>query len=151
MYIPRNRPLRRQYTRQRFIVYVLLSITGFIIVSFIFVFLLFAWYARDLPSPGKLSQVTGNSTIFYDRDGKILFDMYKDKNRFPVTLNQISNSLKDATIAIEDKNFYKHSGVSEIGILRAFINILLGKGVQGGSTITQQLIKNVLLDARRTR
>ena len=150
MYIPRNQAIRQQYARQRVIVYGLIFITCLIIISFIFAFLLFAWYAHDLPSPGKLAQVTGNSTIFYDREDKVLFEMYKDKNRFPVKLGQISDHLKKATISIEDKNFYKHQGVSQIGILRAFINIVLGKGLQGGSTITQQLIKNALLDSRRT-
>lgn len=150
MYIPRNHSLRRQYARQRLIIYALLFLTGFVIVCFIFAFILFAWYARDLPSPGKLAQVTGNSTVFYDRDDKVLFEMYKDKNRFPVSLDQISENMKKASISIEDKNFYKHQGVSQIGILRAFINIVLGKGLQGGSTITQQLIKNALLDPRRT-
>jgi len=140
---------RRQYKKQKFIATSLIIITGIILVGFIFTFLLFAWYARDLPSPGKLVQVTGNSTIFLDRENKVLFDMYKDKNRFPVKLNQVSENLKKATIAIEDKNFYKHKGVSETGILRAFISIMLRRGFQGGSTITQQLIKNVLLDSRR--
>lgn len=150
MYIPRDRLLRRQYARQRLIFFGLLFLAGFLVISFIFSFFVFAWFARDLPSPGKLSQVTGNSTIFYDREGKILFDMYKDKNRFPVSIKQVPDSLKDATLAIEDKNFYRHKGVSEFGIIRAFFNILLGRGIQGGSTITQQLIKNVLLDPRRT-
>ena len=116
---------------------------------FIGLLIIFGWYARDLPSPGKLAQITGNSTIFYDREGKVLFDMYKDKNRFPITLKQISDHLKNGTIAIEDKNFYSHSGISQLGMIRAFINIIRGKGVQSGSTITQQLIKNVLLDSRR--
>src|SRR3989344_4280697 len=121
----RDATSRRQYRKQKIIATSLVIITGIILVGFIFVFLLFAWYARDLPSPGKLAQITGNSTVFYDREGKILFDMYKDKNRFPVALKEVSNSLKQATIAIEDKNFYQHRGVSEMGILRAFINILL--------------------------
>src|SRR3989344_1183439 len=145
----RDATSRRQYRKQKIIATSLVIITGIILVGFIFTFLLFAWYARDLPSPGKLAQATGNSTIFLDREDKVLFDMYKDKNRFPVKLNQVSDYLKKATIAIEDKNFYKHKGVSETGILRAFFSILLRRGFQGGSTITQQLIKNVLLDSRR--
>ena len=79
---------RRQYKKQKFIATSLIIITGIILVGFIFTFLLFAWYARDLPSPGKLVQVTGNSTIFLDRENKVLFDMYKDKNRFPVKIGR---------------------------------------------------------------
>ena len=150
MYIPRDKKIKRIFLKQKLIVYSLFLLTGLIVVAFVLSFFLFAWYARSLPSPGKLAQVTGNSTIFYDRDGKVLFDMYKDKNRFPINIDQIADSLKDATISIEDKNFYQHRGISETGMLRAFLNILLGRGVQGGSTITQQLIKNVLLDAKRT-
>jgi len=111
---------------------------------------LFAWYAKDLPSPSKLSQQTGYSTVFYDRDGKVLYDMYKDKNRVPVVIEEIPKTLKEATIAIEDKNFYKHNGFSQMGMVRAVFNMFLGRGLQSGSTITQQLIKNVLLTNRQT-
>ena len=76
--------------------------------------------------------------------------MYKDKNRVPVTFEEIPKTLKEATIAIEDKNFYKHRGFSQTGMIRAFLNMFLGRGLQGGSTITQQLIKNVLLTTRQT-
>ena len=58
--------------------------------------------------------------------------------------------LKKATIAIEDKDFYRHSGFSSKGIFRALVNILTFKGLQGGSTLTQQLVKNVLLSSERT-
>lgn len=120
------------------------------ILGFIFSFLIFAWYAKDLPSPGKLSQNSIASTVFYDRDGKNLYEMYKDKNRIPVPISDIPNNLKKATIAIEDKNFYKHKGISETGIIRSMLNIIFRGNIQGGSTITQQLIKNTLLDSSRT-
>ncbi len=149
MYISRRNRLDRQYLKQKIIFYGLIFLTGFIILSFLVTLALFAWYARDLPSPGKLSQVTNNSTVFYDRDDKVLFDMYKDKNRYPVALSDISNYLKKATVSIEDKNFYKHQGVSETGIIRAALSIIFRGSIQGGSTITQQLIKNVLLDSSR--
>lgn len=150
MYHSRRLSLHQQYQRQKFIIYSLIGITIFILIGFIFSFLIFAWYAKDLPSPSKLSQVANASTIFLDRNSKVLYDMYKDKNRLPATFDEIPQYLKQATIAIEDKNFYKHSGISQFGILRAMINIALGKGLQGGSTITQQLIKNVLLSSRQT-
>ncbi len=116
----------------------------------IFSFLVFAWYAKDLPAPGKLSQASKASSVFYDRDGKVLFEMRKDKNRVPVGFNQISKHMKNATIAIEDKNFYKHQGISQVGIIRAVFNIVFRRRLEGGSTITQQLIKNVLLSSQRT-
>jgi len=125
-------------------------VIGALAIGFVFIFLIFTWFAKDLPAPGKLAQVTGSSTVFYDRDGKILFESYKDKNRIPIPSKEISDYLKKATVAIEDKNFYKHSGISQTGIIRSIFSILFRRKIQGGSTITQQLIKNVLLDSRQT-
>lgn len=150
MYLSRRLRHSKDYFRQRFLAYGLIGVFVFILVGFITSFLIFAWYAKDLPSPSKLSQASGYSTVFYDKDGKVLYDMYKDKNRVPVTFKEIPDYLKQATISIEDKNFYKHSGISQFGIIRAFFNIVRGKGLQSGSTITQQLIKNVLLTSRQT-
>ncbi len=139
-----------QYQKQKLISYLLIGITGIIIFTFIIFLIIFAWFSKDLPSPTKLSNISQASTIFYDRNEKIIYDMYKNKNRIPVKLEEIPDFLKKATIAIEDKNFYKHQGFSQFGILRAFVNILLGQGLQGGSTITQQLIKNTLLSSEKT-
>ncbi len=150
MYLSRRLRFRSQYDKEKLIAKLLFFLTGAVILGFIFVFILFAWYAKDLPSPSKLSQQTGYSTVFYDRDGKVLYDMYKDKNRVPVVIEEIPKTLKEATIAIEDKNFYKHNGFSQMGMIRAVFNMFLGKGLQSGSTITQQLIKNVLLTNRQT-
>ncbi|KKP61091.1 MAG: Penicillin-binding protein, 1A family [Candidatus Roizmanbacteria bacterium GW2011_GWC2_34_23] len=150
MYLSRRLRFSSQYDKEKLIAKLLFFLTGAVIFGFIIIFILFAWYAKDLPSPSKLSQQTGYSTVFYDRDGKVLYDMYKDKNRVPVTFEEIPKTLKEATIAIEDKNFYKHGGFSQTGMIRAFLNMFLGRGLQGGSTITQQLIKNVLLTNRQT-
>lgn len=148
--IEKNFRYRRLYFRQKLIIYGLLLATAFIIFGFIFSFLIFAWYAKDLPSPGKLSSGSTSSTVFFDREGKVLYELYKDKNRLPVKFEEIPDYLKKATIAIEDKNFYHHKGISQQGILRALFNIVFKGKLEGGSTITQQLIKNVLLDSRRS-
>ncbi|MBI1862903.1 transglycosylase domain-containing protein [Candidatus Microgenomates bacterium] len=141
---------RRSSRKPRFTNRLLLVVVGLILVGVIGMFGVFAWFSRDLPAPGKLSQTAQSATVFYDRDGKVLFEMYKDRNRVPVESNEISKYVKDATVAIEDKNFYRHKGFSETGIIRALFSIVTKQGFQGGSTITQQLIKNVLLDARQT-
>ena len=146
----RRLQLRDRYRRQKRSQKLFFYLSGFILFCLIFAFLVFAWFAKDLPAPGKLSQVSGASSVFYDRNGEILFETYKDKNRVPVELKDVSDYLKNATISIEDKNFYKHQGVSQIGILRAVLNIALKREIQGGSTITQQLIKNVLLTSQKT-
>ncbi|MBW7960450.1 transglycosylase domain-containing protein [Patescibacteria group bacterium] len=150
MYISRRNRIRNNYQKQKLIVKVLAVVLALVLMGFILSFLVFAWYAKDLPSPSKLSRISGYSTIFLDRKGNVLYDMYKDKNRVPASFNEIPEYLKQATIAIEDKNFYKHGGISQFGIVRAALNILLGRGLQGGSTITQQLIKNSLLTTRQT-
>lgn len=149
-YLSRRLQFRRQYFRQKLIASGLIFATAVIILGFIFSFVVFAWYAKDLPSPSRLSIGSSTSTVFLDREGKVLYEMYKEKNRMPVKFNEIPDHLKKATIAIEDKNFYRHRGISQLGILRAIVNIILKRRLEGGSTITQQLIKNVLLDPRRT-
>lgn len=111
---------------------------------------LFAWYAKDLPRPDKIRDFEGLSTIIYSRDGEPLYDIYADQNLVPVKLGEVPQNLKDATIAIEDKNFYKHSGFSFQGMVRAAIKTLFFGKLEGGSTLTQQLVKNVLLSRERS-
>jgi 1A family penicillin-binding protein len=106
---------------------------------------------KDLPSATDLTnkeQIV--TTRILDRNGKLLYRFYEDENRTLVSLNYVSDYLKEATIAIEDKDFYKHFGFSPKGIIRAFFSNMTGSSVQGGSTITQQLIKNRLLNNEKT-
>ena len=90
------------------------------------------------------------STKIYDRTGQVLlYDLHQDVRRTNVDFNEISHHIKNATLAIEDANFYNHPGISISGIVRAaFVNLRSGDlfGGQGGSTITQQVIKNALLE-----
>ena len=119
-----------------------------LIVLTIFSFVVFA---KDLPSPNKLTARDASlSTKIYDRNGKLLYDIYGDKNRALVNWNQLPLYVKEATISIEDKNFYKHKGFSAAGIVRALVNIFVFQKLQGGSTITQQVVKNTLLTPERT-
>jgi|WetSurMetagenome_2_1015567.scaffolds.fasta_scaffold27555_2 1A family penicillin-binding protein len=115
-------------------------------------FIMFVWFSRDLPTPGKLS--AGNfsqSTKIFDRNGVLLYDIYKDENRTYVALEQIPKALQQATIAIEDKDFYKNQGFSITGYIRAFRNAILNRRISGGgSTLTQQLVKNTLLSSEQT-
>jgi membrane peptidoglycan carboxypeptidase len=109
---------------------------------------LFGWYAKDLPTPNKInSRFAAQTTQIFDRNGKLLYEMHGDKNRILVDFNDIPQNVKNATVAIEDKNFYKHGGFSGTRILgAAFYNVLSGgKSLQGGSTISQQFVKNSLL------
>lgn len=107
-----------------------------------------AWVSRDLPDPNNInSRVVAQSTKIYARDGKtVLYEVHGDQRRTVVELSDISPYVKPATLSIEDKDFYRHGGVSLRGIIRAlWVDLVAGRKVQGGSTITQQLVKNSIL------
>lgn len=118
----------------------------------IFLAIFTTWYVtRDLPSPKQLtSRAIPQTTKIYDRGGKLLYNFYVDQNRTLVPLGEMPNNLKEATIAIEDKDFYRHKGFDIYGITRAFRKTVFEGNVQGGSTITQQLVKSVFLSPERT-
>jgi membrane peptidoglycan carboxypeptidase len=120
-----------------------LKISGIaILVLFVMTLGVFAYFRKDLPDI-SVSGNTGGSISYYDRTGKILlWQDYNDVKRVPIESGSMSQYLKDATVAIEDKDFYKHRGFDVKGIVRASVNDFVKHGsTQGGSTITQQLVK----------
>ena len=128
-----------------------------IMITLILAFLLFTIYYLlftifyRLPNPNRLvtrEQVV--STKIYDRNGQLLYKIYRNQNRTLVELKDIPVYLIQATIAIEDAEFYNHHGLSFKGIFRAALQNLKGNKLYGGSTITQQLVKNALLTPERT-
>ena len=121
---------------------------GFILL----ILLMFAWYAKDLPTPGKIKhrQAVAATQIF-DRNGNELYAVHGDIKRIMVTESDIPEVVKQATITAEDRNFYKHHGFNLKSIARALLYNFTHQGsTQGGSTITQQFVKNALLDPQRT-
>lgn len=119
---------------------------GILLVSFLVLPLL----ALNLPSPDKVVRHEGYATQILDRSGETLYNVYVNQRRNPVSLTDIPLYLRQATIAVEDKNFYKHKGFDLVGILRGFTRIFTRGYAQGGSTLTQQLVKNVLLTSERS-
>ena len=114
---------------------------------------LFLYFARDLPNPGELNAASlQQTTRFYDRTGEeVLYEVFGDQNRTFVDLDDMSEHVQHATIAIEDRNFYDHPAFSTMAIIRAGVNNLLNREVaEGGSTITQQYVKNALLTPEQT-
>lgn len=126
------------------ILFLLYSYTSFIFTA-----------AYQLPSPTKLTSTDkALTTEFFDRKGRLLYRLYEGRNRTLVNIRQLPAYVAQATIAIEDKNFYYHPGIDPLAILRASFNNLRNhypKGnLEGASTITQQLIKNTLLTPEKT-
>lgn len=106
---------------------------------------------RDLPEPGELvTRRVDVSTKIYDRNGILLYKIFKDQNRTLVELENVPLHVRLATLAIEDAEFYKHPGFSVRGIARAIIRNVRRGELTGGSTITQQLVKNALLTPEKT-
>ncbi|HPT66328.1 MAG TPA: PBP1A family penicillin-binding protein [Candidatus Woesebacteria bacterium] len=111
---------------------------------------LFIWYSKDLPSPSKVVRRDGYSSKVYDRNNKALYDIYSQSKRDPVAFCDIPDYLKKATVAVEDKSFYTHKGIDLLTPLRIIKNLFYFGKITGGSTLTQQLTRNVLLTTDRT-
>ncbi len=93
----------------------------------------------------------GQNSVVYAADGSELGVIPAERNRTPVSWGQMSAWMPRATVAIEDRRFYEHGGVDPIGIARAVVaDVRAGKVVQGGSTITQELVRNLYLSRERT-
>ncbi|MFA6467153.1 MAG: PBP1A family penicillin-binding protein [Patescibacteria group bacterium] len=128
------------------------QILGLVLLGGIFMIGLFAWYSRALPEPGKImDRPVALSTKIYDRTGEVLlYEVHGPENRTLVSIEDIPAHVVNATIAVEDKNFYNHGGISIWGIIRGQIMPRLqGQRSQGGSTLTQQFVKNAILTNER--
>lgn len=129
--------------KKHFLYFVLLCF----LIGIIGAFSMFFWLSGQLPDPNKLTErIIAESTKIYDRTGEnVLYEIHGAEKRTLVELADIPNHVQKATIAIEDKDFYKHRGVSLWAIFRtAVTNILFGRHA-GGSTLTQQFVKNSIL------
>ncbi|MBI2310161.1 transglycosylase domain-containing protein [Candidatus Collierbacteria bacterium] len=133
---------------------IFLSIIGILWMFYFYIF-------KDLPTPYDLKKHQPKlSTHILDRNEQELYKIYKDENRSLIKIDELPSYLIDATVSIEDKEFWNHAGFSPTGIIRAiyhnwFISLALSPrpstlATQGGSTITQQLIKNTLLTPEKT-
>jgi penicillin-binding protein 1C len=129
----------------------LISKLVLILILISLVFLFWFYILKDLPSPKTLiTREIEVSTKIYDRNGILLYKIYKDKNRTLVSLDKVPLQVRLATLAAEDAEFYSHPGFSIRGIIRAIFKNLQKGELSGGSTITQQLVKNALLSSEKT-
>ena len=133
---------KKKYLRVLLPVFIILA--GLLIATYFFIL-------KDLPLPTKLnSSNTPQSTQIFDRNQKLLYTIYSAKNQTFIPLSSIPKQMQQATIAIEDKDFYSHGAIDFRAIFRSLISIIVHKELQGGSTLTQQLVKNSLLTPERT-
>jgi membrane peptidoglycan carboxypeptidase len=162
--IVRHRRLRRKQARTgvqlllRGLLIVAMSLAGVVFLTLVTgvgaAVSVYAFYAQQLPEPGAITVVEENfeTTRIYDRTGEVLLYEVIDPlggDRSWAELQDIPADLRNATIAIEDKTFYENPGYDAEGIARAVWNNLTGGSVQGGSSITQQLVKQVLIDPEK--
>lgn len=134
------------FTRKRRVIFLFslfaisLLATGFLV-----------WLFWGIPLPNQLAKRgVPISTKILDRNGNLIYEIYTDKKSTPIKLSDLPPYVTEATLSIEDKDFYKHHGFSVTGIARAAYNTIFNKSLQGGSTLTQQLVKNTLLTQDRT-
>ena len=113
----------------------------------------FAYFIKDLPDPNKVNKrVVAESTKIYDRTGQqILYEIHGEEKRTLIPFEDMPQSIRWATIASEDQDFYSHYGIKFSSIIRAVIKDISNRGAaQGGSTITQQFVKNSILSSEKT-
>jgi len=125
----------------------------FVLAMLALVLILFIYYTWNLPQPEKFTETPFiQSTKIYDSTGKVLlYDIYGEEKREIVSFDKISDNLKHAVLSSEDYRFYQHGGIDFWGILRAvWVDLTSGTKSQGGSTITQQLIRSVYLTNQKS-
>ena len=128
----------KQLQRIKLIRYASIGAFGAVIFGIVGFFTLFAWYSRDLPKPGEVARKDGFSTQLVDRNGKLLYDLYNDERRVPVKIQDVPQDLKNAVVATEDKDFYKHQGFDILTLVRIPYNIVFRQRVVGGSTLMKK-------------
>ncbi|MEK6952679.1 MAG: PBP1A family penicillin-binding protein [Nanoarchaeota archaeon] len=134
---------------RKILIYGFLGICALALGGFFYIELLF----RNLPNPTLFDQrQVAQSTKIYDKTGEVLlYELYGEQKRTVIPFEEIPEIIKNASLIIEDKEFYNHPAFDWKSIIRAaIINLTSGRIVQGGSTITQQLAKNAFLSSERT-
>ncbi|MBU4360792.1 PBP1A family penicillin-binding protein [Patescibacteria group bacterium] len=148
----KSRPLGQTNIIKRFFRKLVKLVIILIILGIIFTAAAFAWFSRELPkSTDLLTKEPTQSTKIYDRTGEILLnDINADFKRTKINLDDLPDYVKWATLVAEDRDFYSHHGIDLKGIARSILNNLFKGTKVGGSSISQQFIKNALLSPEKT-
>lgn len=129
-----------------------LKLTIFIgLIGLILISSVWAFYSRQLPEIESISTyIPAETTKIYSNDGIILAELHQEENRIRIPIDRISTTLQETVIAMEDTSFYTHNGINLKGILRALYKDILARSfVEGGSTLTQQLARNLFLEKHK--
>lgn len=149
--IPTQTELERQQLHQT-----VLAILSAMLFAMILAFSIVFTYktvkiANELPDAELLkAHKPDQTTLIYDINNKLVANIHGDEDRVAITLDKVSPYLQRSVIAIEDNRFYHHKGIDLVGTIRAGVNNFSGDSVQGGSTLTQQLVKNSFLSPERS-
>lgn len=110
-----------------------------------------AYFVRQLPDVDSISTyIPAETTKIYSSDGVILAELHQEENRIRIPIDQISKTLQQTVIAMEDTDFYRHNGINIKGIMRALYRDIIAMAfVEGGSTLTQQLARNLFLEKQK--
>lgn len=136
----------RFITKKRSISFILSTLTILIIYTWIVI-----KFTSEIPSPVNLYNIAKPvTTEIFDRNGVLIYRIYDEKNRSFVKIQELPKDVINATIAIEDKNFYHHFGIDLLAIIRASYHNFKTGSLEGASTLTQQLVKNTLLSTEKT-
>lgn len=143
----------RRFLSKKWLTTALAVCAGLALIFALVLSIALAWISRDLPDPNTLiTRDVPLTTRIFDRTGThLLYEIHGDENRSLIQIKDLPSYVPHATVAIEDKNFYTHHGVSWRGLFRAFVlNTIQGKRISGTSTLTQQLVKNAILTNERS-
>ncbi|MFZ4632059.1 MAG: penicillin-binding protein [Patescibacteria group bacterium] len=143
-----SRKKNKKFDKKRLFVFALYALATIAVLSVLGIF----WISRDLPNPNQLiNREVAQSTKIYDRTGEnVLYEISGEQRRTLIQLKDIPDYVKEATISIEDKGFYNHGGFSVWAMARTAITNIIYNRSAGGSTLTQQFIKNAVLSNEKT-
>ncbi len=145
-----NNKKQKKRSKLRIILYIIGAVSAFGVIGFVSIIVYVYILSLQLPSTDEFSKFKYTEPmVVYDAKGNIIAELGAER-RYPISIEQMPPYVYQSVVAVEDARFYEHSGIDPLGIARAMVsNIKAGKMVEGGSTLTQQLVKVIYLSQER--
>ncbi len=145
-----NNKKHKKRSKLRIILYIIGAVSAFGVIGFVSIIVYVYILSLQLPSTDEFSKFKYTEPmVVYDAKGNIIAELGAER-RYPISIEQMPPYVYQSVVAVEDARFYEHSGIDPLGIARAMVsNIKAGKMVEGGSTLTQQLVKVIYLSPER--